>query len=92
MWPYICISTSIEAVKREFMSSFLTNYAFIFFFGSICENSYPCFEISAVNPDKPPLSVTQIKDRVKQFEKVGECDYLSLCCFYCFTSSFFDMY
>lgn len=39
---------------------------------SICENSYPCFEISAVNPDKPPLSVTQIKDRVKQFEKVGK--------------------
>ncbi|GMN38639.1 hypothetical protein TIFTF001_007874 [Ficus carica] len=39
---------------------------------AICENSYPCFEISAVNPDKPPLSVTQIKDRVKQFEKVGK--------------------
>lgn len=39
---------------------------------SICEDAYPCFEISAVNADKPPLSVSQIKDRVKQFEKVGK--------------------
>ncbi|XP_010066685.2 uncharacterized protein LOC104453755 isoform X1 [Eucalyptus grandis] len=33
---------------------------------------YPCFEISAVNADKPPLSVQEIKDRVKQFERVGK--------------------
>ncbi|KAL5828248.1 hypothetical protein ACOSQ4_020045 [Xanthoceras sorbifolium] len=39
---------------------------------SICGNGYPCFELSAVNADKPPLSVSQIKDRVKQFEKVGK--------------------
>ncbi|XP_016652068.1 PREDICTED: uncharacterized protein LOC103341523 [Prunus mume] len=39
---------------------------------SLCGNSYPCFEISAVNADKPPLSTSQIKDRVKQFENVGE--------------------
>ncbi|XP_044492062.1 uncharacterized protein LOC123215863 isoform X1 [Mangifera indica] len=39
---------------------------------SICGNGYPCFEISAVNADKPPLSVSQIKDRVKQFENVGK--------------------
>ncbi|KAH1231091.1 hypothetical protein GmHk_10G030405 [Glycine max] len=39
---------------------------------SICGDGYPCFEISAVNADKPPLSVSQIKDRIKQFEKVGE--------------------
>ncbi|KAJ4709876.1 Nucleotidylyl transferase superfamily protein [Melia azedarach] len=38
----------------------------------ICGNGYPCFEISAVNADKPPLSVPRIKDRVKQFEKVGK--------------------
>lgn len=38
----------------------------------ICGDGYPCFEISAVNADKPPLSVSQIKDRVKQFEKVGK--------------------
>ncbi|RZB89337.1 hypothetical protein D0Y65_028268 [Glycine soja] len=38
----------------------------------ICGDGYPCFEISAVNADKPPLSVSQIKDRIKQFEKVGE--------------------
>ena len=42
---------------------------------SICGNGYPCFEISAVNADKPPLSVSQIKDRVKQFEKVGKCGF-----------------
>ncbi|KAI3898147.1 hypothetical protein MKX03_021746 [Papaver bracteatum] len=39
---------------------------------SICGDGYPCFEISAINADKPPLTVSQIKDRVKQFEKVGE--------------------
>ncbi|XP_031251810.1 uncharacterized protein LOC116109725 isoform X2 [Pistacia vera] len=39
---------------------------------SICGDGYPCFEISAVNADKPPLSVSQIKDRVKQFENVGK--------------------
>ncbi|ONI31495.1 hypothetical protein PRUPE_1G316800 [Prunus persica] len=39
---------------------------------SLCGNSYPCFEISAVNADKPPLSTSQIKDRVKQFENVGK--------------------
>ncbi|KAI6677090.1 hypothetical protein NL676_037886 [Syzygium grande] len=38
----------------------------------ICGNGYPCFEISAVNADKPPLSVQEIKDRVKQFERVGK--------------------
>ncbi|KAL4611825.1 hypothetical protein ACB092_08G153800 [Castanea dentata] len=39
---------------------------------SICGDAYPCFEISAVNADKPPLTVSQIKDRVKQFKKVGK--------------------
>ncbi|KAK7390892.1 hypothetical protein VNO78_19071 [Psophocarpus tetragonolobus] len=38
----------------------------------ICGEGYPCFEISAVNADKPPLSVSQIKDRIKQFEEVGK--------------------
>ncbi|KAK7815090.1 hypothetical protein CFP56_002029 [Quercus suber] len=38
----------------------------------ICGDAYPCFEIPAVNADKPPLTVSQIKDRVKQFEKVGK--------------------
>lgn len=54
----------------------LTDYSFLC---SICGNGYPCFEISAVNADKPPLSVSQIKDRVKQFEKVGESVCLSSC-------------
>lgn len=38
---------------------------------SLVENGYPCFEISAINADKPPLTISQIKERVKQFEKVG---------------------
>ncbi|KAK3036702.1 hypothetical protein RJ639_030526 [Escallonia herrerae] len=38
----------------------------------ICGDGYPCFEISAVNADKPPLTLSQIKDRVSQFEKVGK--------------------
>ncbi|XP_054809720.1 uncharacterized protein LOC129311424 isoform X2 [Prosopis cineraria] len=38
----------------------------------ICGGGYPCFEISAVNADKPPLSVSEIRNRVKQFEKVGK--------------------
>lgn len=46
---------------------------------SICGGGYPCFEISAVNADKPPLSVSEIKNRVKQFEKVGKLSgYLKL--------------
>ncbi|CAJ2630659.1 unnamed protein product [Trifolium pratense] len=39
---------------------------------SICGDGYPCFEISAVNADKPPLTLSQIKDRVNQFKKVGQ--------------------
>lgn len=39
---------------------------------SICGDGHPCFELSAINADKPPLTVSQIKDRVKQFEKVGK--------------------
>ncbi|KAF3634728.1 putative inactive leucine-rich repeat receptor-like protein kinase-like [Capsicum annuum] len=39
---------------------------------SICGGGYPCFELSAVNADKPPLEISQIKDRVKQFEKAGK--------------------
>ncbi|XP_058087805.1 uncharacterized protein LOC131234843 isoform X2 [Magnolia sinica] len=39
---------------------------------SICGDGLPCFEISAINADKPPLTVSQIKDRVKQFEKTGK--------------------
>ncbi|XP_019102200.1 PREDICTED: uncharacterized protein LOC104790405 isoform X2 [Camelina sativa] len=45
---------------------------------SLCQGrGYPCFEISAVNADKPPLSISQIKDRVKQFEAVGKTVILS---------------
>ncbi|KAG6474082.1 hypothetical protein ZIOFF_068006 [Zingiber officinale] len=36
---------------------------------SICGNGFPCFEISAVNADKPPLSVVEIKRRIEQFRK-----------------------
>lgn len=59
------------------LDSFVHNFISIFLLlrihlSSICGDGYPCFEISAVNADKPPLSVSQIKDRIKQFEKVGE--------------------
>ncbi|KAF3781639.1 hypothetical protein EJ110_NYTH36416 [Nymphaea thermarum] len=36
---------------------------------SMYPDAYPCFEISAVNADKPPLTVSQIKERVEQFKK-----------------------
>ncbi|URD95604.1 Cytidylyltransferase [Musa troglodytarum] len=39
---------------------------------SICENGFPCFEISVINPDKPPLSLAEIKSRVEQFRKAGK--------------------
>ncbi|KAI3729425.1 hypothetical protein L6452_18083 [Arctium lappa] len=39
---------------------------------SLCIDGYPCFELSAINADKPPLTVAEIKDRVKQFEKAGK--------------------
>ncbi|KMZ71815.1 hypothetical protein ZOSMA_174G00110 [Zostera marina] len=39
---------------------------------NIIDDGFPCFEISAVNADKPPLSVDQIKDRLLQFKKIGK--------------------
>ncbi|KAL3824102.1 hypothetical protein ACJIZ3_020131 [Penstemon smallii] len=39
---------------------------------SILGDGYPCFELPAVNADKPPLTVSEIKRRVKQFEEVGK--------------------
>jgi len=39
---------------------------------SICKDGFPCFEISAINADKPPLTLKQIKDRVKQFDAEGK--------------------
>lgn len=53
-----------------------TSHQFYSCLCSICGDGYPCFEISAVNADKPPLSVFEVKDRVKQFEKVGEVESL----------------
>ncbi|KAL2509662.1 Nucleotidylyl transferase superfamily protein [Forsythia ovata] len=42
------------------------------FYAAFLGDGYPCFELSAVNADKPPLTVSQIKERVMQFEKVGK--------------------
>ncbi|XP_008810043.1 uncharacterized protein LOC103721556 isoform X1 [Phoenix dactylifera] len=39
---------------------------------SICGDGLPCFEIAAVNADKPSLSVAEIKTRVQQFKKAGK--------------------
>lgn len=41
---------------------------------SICKDGFPCFEISAINADKPPLTLKQIKDRVKQFDAEGDAE------------------
>ncbi|KAK8957711.1 hypothetical protein KSP39_PZI001324 [Platanthera zijinensis] len=38
---------------------------------SICEG-VPCFEMSAINADKPPLEVVEIKRRIEQFKKTGK--------------------
>lgn len=50
---------------------FLTTL-FFWYSCSLLGYGYPCFELSAVNADKPPLTVSQIKERVKQFEMAGE--------------------
>jgi len=38
----------------------------------MCDDGFPCFEISAINADKPPLSIAEIKRRVEQFRKTGK--------------------
>jgi len=38
---------------------------------SMCDDGIPFFEISAINADKPPLSISEIKRRVEQFRKAG---------------------
>lgn len=35
------------------------------------DNAAPYFEISAINADKPPLSINEINRRVDQFRKAG---------------------
>ncbi|KAJ1284876.1 hypothetical protein BS78_03G238900 [Paspalum vaginatum] len=39
---------------------------------SMCDDGLPFFEISAINADKPPLSIAEIKSRVEQFRKAGK--------------------
>ncbi|CAO2198025.1 unnamed protein product [Urochloa humidicola] len=39
---------------------------------SMCDDGLPFFEISAINADKPPLSIEEIKRRVEQFRKAGK--------------------
>eukprot|EP00252_Welwitschia_mirabilis_P024151 TRINITY_DN7052_c0_g1_i1.p1 TRINITY_DN7052_c0_g1~~TRINITY_DN7052_c0_g1_i1.p1 ORF type:complete len:389 (-),score=72.56 TRINITY_DN7052_c0_g1_i1:501-1667(-) len=39
---------------------------------SLCKDALPCFELSAINADKPPLTIEEIKQRVKQFEELGK--------------------
>jgi hypothetical protein len=41
------------------------------FYCSMCDDGLPFFEISAINADKPPLSIAEIKRRVEQFRKAG---------------------
>ncbi|CAO2178688.1 unnamed protein product [Urochloa humidicola] len=39
---------------------------------SMCDDGLSFFEISAINADKPPLSIEKIKRRVEQFRKAGK--------------------
>eukprot|EP00249_Psilotum_nudum_P014787 c25003_g1_i1 orf=431-1180(-) len=39
---------------------------------SLTTGAIPCFELSVINADKPPLSIEQIKSRAKQFEETGK--------------------
>ncbi|RCV26858.1 hypothetical protein SETIT_5G279100v2 [Setaria italica] len=39
---------------------------------SMYDDGLPFFEISAINADKPPLSIPEIKRRVEQFRKAGK--------------------
>ncbi|PUZ55261.1 hypothetical protein GQ55_5G198200 [Panicum hallii var. hallii] len=39
---------------------------------SMCDDGLPFFEISAINADKPPLSIAEIKRRIEQFRKAGK--------------------
>ncbi|CAO1947889.1 unnamed protein product [Urochloa humidicola] len=39
---------------------------------SMCDDGLPFFEISAINADKPPLYIAEIKRRVEQFRKAGK--------------------
>ncbi|XP_074274901.1 uncharacterized protein LOC141598962 isoform X2 [Silene latifolia] len=49
---------------------------------NVLGDGYPCFELSVINADKPPLTISQIKERVKQFEKVGKTVIVSTQPFY----------
>ncbi|KAJ4767882.1 Nucleotidylyl transferase superfamily protein [Rhynchospora pubera] len=39
---------------------------------SMLDNAVPYFEISAINADKPPLSINEINRRVEQFRRAGK--------------------
>ncbi|PAN29057.1 hypothetical protein PAHAL_5G197600 [Panicum hallii] len=39
---------------------------------SMCDDGLPFFEISAINADKPPLAIAEIKKRIEQFRKAGK--------------------
>lgn len=74
--PSLCGCSTVFVTNANWEFIWNASHHFYLFLCSICGDAYPCFEISAVNADKPPLTVSQIKDRVKQFEKVGEVDSL----------------
>ncbi|XP_073300583.1 uncharacterized protein [Primulina huaijiensis] len=46
-------------------------------------DGYPCFELSAVNANQPPLTVYQIKERVRQFEKAEKTVIISNQPYFC---------
>lgn len=44
---------------------------FFFFFNSLREGGLPCYEMSAINADKPPMVLKDVLDRLKQFRTLG---------------------
>lgn len=42
-----------------------------FFFNSLREGGLPCYEMSAINADKPPMVLKDVLDRLKQFRTLG---------------------
>ena len=42
-----------------------------FYFNSLREGGLPCYEMSAINADKPPMVLKDVLDRLKQFRTLG---------------------
>ena len=77
LFPYNCICcqnprpTACSFFLVLLWRGKLTNIFHKSSYCSMCDDGIPFFEISAINADKPPLSISEIKRRVEQFRKAG---------------------